>query len=559
MPSIRVHRYFAAEIRAWLIANGAEHVEARALAIEKVARELLQIVVIDLTVDENAQEIFETLNARGTPLTAADLIKNFIFQRLMEGKENVEAIYERQWQDFETAFWETEISAGRIRHSRSSIFLGHFLIARTGEEIVDREVFTRFKRFADHEAGVPMAQLVTQLRRAATVYRSFIDLSSSTDEALGGLGLFAYRANVMESEVVKPLVMWLQDPEQAAIAEIQILESLAVVESWLVRRMLVRSTTKNYNQVFASLIMELGKNDRINVAQQIEEFFVHQQAESAYWPDDEEVRHELSTSPLYRRLQRPRLRMVLEAIEDHRRGWRGTVEGLGGQRARRSKYEIEHVMPQSWEQHWPAGPNPDNENERHQLIHTLGNLTLLTGKLNAKVSNGPWETKLAALREHDVLKLTQDVRIVGEDGWNGDVIRNRTAGMIDDIIAIWPVPAGHQSPTSTPSSQRKVAVTISDLINSGLLAAGATLTPRRKALRHRTAIVLADGRLEVDSVIYDSPSGAAKGITTKQENGWWFFLADAEHGVSLSDVLRQYIDFTSADADENSDETELSE
>jgi hypothetical protein len=32
-------------------------------------RELLQLVVIDLTADENAQEIFETLNARGAGLT----------------------------------------------------------------------------------------------------------------------------------------------------------------------------------------------------------------------------------------------------------------------------------------------------------------------------------------------------------------------------------------------------------------------------------------------------------------------------------------------------------
>ncbi|RDJ93654.1 hypothetical protein B4Q13_20470 [Lacticaseibacillus rhamnosus] len=30
-------------------------------------RELLQLVVIDLTADENAQEIFETLNARASP------------------------------------------------------------------------------------------------------------------------------------------------------------------------------------------------------------------------------------------------------------------------------------------------------------------------------------------------------------------------------------------------------------------------------------------------------------------------------------------------------------
>ena len=76
------HRFFSEQAREWLNENGAEVVQTRATTIERVVRELLQIVVIDLAADENAQEIFETLNARGAQLTAADLIKNFIFQRL---------------------------------------------------------------------------------------------------------------------------------------------------------------------------------------------------------------------------------------------------------------------------------------------------------------------------------------------------------------------------------------------------------------------------------------------------------------------------------------------
>jgi Protein of unknown function DUF262 len=77
---VEAHRYFSERAREWLLANGREAAQARAAAIETVVRELLQMVVIDLAVDENAQEIFETLNARGAQLTSADLIKNFIFR-----------------------------------------------------------------------------------------------------------------------------------------------------------------------------------------------------------------------------------------------------------------------------------------------------------------------------------------------------------------------------------------------------------------------------------------------------------------------------------------------
>jgi len=49
---------------------------------------------------------------------------------------------------------------------------------------------------------------------------------------------------------------------------------------------------------------------------------------------------------------------------------------------------IEHIMPQSWEASWPP-PSRGSLQDRAQLVHALGNLTLLTSKLNAAVSNGP--------------------------------------------------------------------------------------------------------------------------------------------------------------------------
>jgi hypothetical protein len=49
----------------------------------------------------------------------------------------------------------------------------------------------------------------------------------------------------------------------------------------------------------------------------------------------------------YRRIRRGRLRMVLEAMEDHLRGWRDGKQGLGGERVARGKLAIEHVMPRN--------------------------------------------------------------------------------------------------------------------------------------------------------------------------------------------------------------------
>lgn len=170
---VKAHHYFAERAREWLQADD-QQLSARAGAVERAVRELMQMVVIDLTADENAQEIFETLNARGAQLTAADLIKNFVFQRLTESGFDVEAAYERYWKDFEHGFWEAEINAGRLHHQRSSI-LSQWLIAKTGEEILAREVFYRFKSYAV-DAGASMADLLAQVHRAAQVYYRFMRL-----------------------------------------------------------------------------------------------------------------------------------------------------------------------------------------------------------------------------------------------------------------------------------------------------------------------------------------------------------------------------------------------
>lgn len=136
---VQAHKFFAGRTEAWLNEDGADKVLTRAAAIEKSAREFLQIVVIDLGAQENAQEIFETLNARGAVLTAADLIKNFIFQRLLEQGMDVEKAYDSHWKMFESAFWEEEVSYGRVKYQRSSLFINHWLVAKTGEDVLARE------------------------------------------------------------------------------------------------------------------------------------------------------------------------------------------------------------------------------------------------------------------------------------------------------------------------------------------------------------------------------------------------------------------------------------
>ncbi len=395
---VEAHRYFSERAREWLSLEGTDESATRAATIETVVRELLQMVVIDLTVDENAQEIFETLNARGAQLTAADLIKNFIFQKLLE------------------------------------------------------------------------------------------------DGA-------------------------------------------------------------NYNQVVAELVSLLLQSDRNKAGDIIEKFFASQSSGSRYWPDDDEVREELSSLLVYRRLGRGRLRMVLEAVEDHKRGWRGPHQGLGGERVARGKYAIEHIMPRKWLAHWPLPQNID-ENERDRLIHTLGNLTLLTGKLNSKVSNGPWlgeDGKRSGLEKHDVLLLNRELLKSAGNEWTDQTLRERTQELANTITQIWPVPPNHKSGFTTDRPVKRKKIQLPDLINGGFLTPGMPLFPRKGKYNDKVATLLPEGQIEINGTVFDSPSPAASHITGKPTNGWWFFLTDQSAKTSLRSIRRSYIDNMAVDAEEDDD------
>jgi Protein of unknown function (DUF1524) len=114
----------------------------------------------------------------------------------------------------------------------------------------------------------------------------------------------------------------------------------------------------------------------------------------------------------------------LEAVEDHLRGWRNGKSGLGEERVARGKLAIEHVMPRKWHAHWSLQEGR-SEADRDRIIHSLGNLTLLTGKLNSKVSNGPWlgtEGKRNGLEAHDVLVLNRELLKKSVEQWTDDAI-----------------------------------------------------------------------------------------------------------------------------------------
>jgi len=305
----------------------------------------------------------------------------------------------------------------------------------------------------------------------------------------------------------------------------------------------MRATTKGFTNFIAQVVTELLNSSRAECGDIVEKYLAAQNAEATYWPDDIQIAEALKDFRFYRLMVRKRARMILEALEDHLRGYSHTTPGMSEQRCPRGTLTIEHIMPQSWREHWPLDAG-DTVDARDRAVQTLGNLTLLSTKLNSKVSNGPWAGqggKRAALLAQSTLSLNADLTSENDEVWNMETIQNRNTWMTKQLIETWPTPAGHRATIATLEVKQETYLSVEDLISAGLVQIGDILVPAPKPYLGRTATILEGGRISLDTgEEFDSLSGAARKLRKMQTAAGWNFWVHSNSGQSMYAIREEY-------------------
>lgn len=401
-----------------------------------VQRKML-LVCIDLEKGDDAQIIFETLNARGTPLLPADLVKNYLFHRAEIAKCDSEVLYERYWHDFDEHFWRSEVVQGRLRRPRIDLFLQHYLTLKTLEEVPATQVFRVFQRHIDmdmssHPTQAAIESLLSTIRKYADQFARFYRPEPGTREAI-----FFERMAIMQTATVFPFLLEAMSQLGEEEHQTDRTRLLEIIESYLVRRMICGLTTKNYNKLLLDLVSHCSKASDFG-PDTTRGFLVAQDAESSRWPSDDEFREAWMQKPIYRQITRPRLRMVLLALNS-------AMSTDKSERVERTnKLTVEHLLPQTWENTWPLADH-DNETpesrleriaRRNRLLQSIGNLTLLTSSLNPAVSNSPWEKKRPEILKYSQLNLTRDLHEA--NGWDEQAILQRSRSLFEHAVEVWP-------------------------------------------------------------------------------------------------------------------------
>lgn len=439
---IEAYLFFHEQISAYFKGSSDEapvgadiEMEYRVEACFEALKTALKVVAIDLGDGDDAQVIFETLNARGEPLLPADLLRNYIFLRAARGGEKQEQLYEQYWSTFDELFWREEVTQGRLRRPRSDLFIQHYLASKQARDIPIKHLFVEYKHWVEREK--PFSNVQGELSELARQRDNFRKISVSHESpSLGGLAHFL---NLFDVSTAYPPLLAMLD---LGASDTDMAETAKLLESYLVRRAICGGETKAYNKVFMALTRTLRSKGA--TATVVREFLTALKSASDEWPSDDAVSSAWLSRNAYS-LNNPRLTHILWSISETYRSAKS--EDVSA----KAPLTVEHIMPQGWVPHWPlpdgsqgvehawfaneATPGVAESRRRNELIQTFGNLTLVTGSLNSSLKNGAWETKREEILLHSVSPMNGALRRFPT--WDESTIEIRGRELLDRALTLW--------------------------------------------------------------------------------------------------------------------------
>jgi hypothetical protein len=409
-----------------------EVIEERLDALLSAVLSQMKLVVITLGESDDAQVIFETLNSKGEPLLAMDLVRNNIFHRAEKQSTATEELYKELWDPFDAPWWREDAPNARPRRPRIDHFLAHVLAAETGASIAMRELYAEYRAFAVPKGRPRFPDVEDELKvlqRHSPVYET-LEGRKGDNPTMSWLGrkLATWQVTTAYPVALQIAAANLPEEEQDRIARL--------IYSYIVRRAICDLTNKNLNKLFQAVSQRFFEDGPSY--ENLSDFFLTRSGESSRFPGDDEFRRGILQKPVYQLAPGDRNKDILWELELASRS------KFAEKVARPDGLWTEHVLPVSWNEDWPfvdgeftpRGHGHQKAQDRDRLLHTLGNLTLITSTLNISSGNKGFVQKREKFDEHTSLFLNK--WFAKREAWTEADILERGEQMADKALVIWP-------------------------------------------------------------------------------------------------------------------------
>jgi uncharacterized protein with ParB-like and HNH nuclease domain len=364
----------------------------------------LSVVMIQLSREDNPHLIFESLNAKGAPLTAADLIRNYVFMRISGTKEQLK-VYHEVWLPMESRLGDPQ---------RLTAFM-RVVVMQSGVMVRRDDIYSQLQRFmARKEAKTPRTELEA-ISELSGLYLRLVDPSQESDTRLSEGFRTILQLDIATSH---PLLLRLYSLHvEGKVSRESLLECIASIESFSIRRTFGFYSTRQLGALFVQIVRDLKESDVVTS--------VNSSLDKAGWPTDAAFETAFLTNSIYF-FDQTKTAYVLKRLE---RSY-GHKE-----QASLDKVTIEHVFPQNPRLEWQEHLGLQELIEMRKQMHRLGNLTL--SAYNSEMSNKWFEQKKAWYAES---KLELNKYFIGLDTWNAQSITDRGQALFDRAKNLWKKP-----------------------------------------------------------------------------------------------------------------------
>jgi uncharacterized protein with ParB-like and HNH nuclease domain len=384
----------------------------------------LQVVFIVLNQEERPYEIFESLNAKGKPLSQADLVRNYIAMKLPETRQP--EIFEKYWSVIEDLLQEKRI-VGRSRLGELTAFLRHYLTFKMSVLCNEQHVYARFRDRIETEFNTPdkFENEVANLKNFAEYYDYFLRPNHEKD---ADIKKSLERLYVFEFSTGYPFLLACYDAyAKGNLTKSDFLEGLKIIENYMIRRYITGEPTNYLNKAFSNLWKEIDTNNFIN---SLKSALVLRN-----YPGDHRLKQAFLSESMYDKSSPTRAKTVL--ILENINKFISQKQNSGAYTVLNDNPTIEHIMPQTLTETWKQELGVNWEQIYQDYLHTLGNLTLVTSEWNTDLYNNSFSIKKSKLATHGLIVnstwFSKPIEL-----WNENSIRERAEYLGELILEMWP-------------------------------------------------------------------------------------------------------------------------
>lgn len=444
--------YFASKIEKFLegiVVDADEETEVEGLAGMTLDQRLfilkdsiftgLHLVALHLGTNDDPQSIFESLNARGIPLTPADLIRNHVFLSGLNAKEepNQEKLYNTYWRRFdatenEASPWRRPEKLGRIQMTLLDLYCFHFVVAVRGESIPLKHLYPQFRDWwndSSQERGFEMT--ISDFTETADRYLALFNAAQENDDPVMRLAVLLRE---LDLTVAMPVALALERQREKLGDDLAAI--CTNISSYVVRRLFTGVQSQGFNNIIPLIIKSVNDGGLDTLLDRMLKW----QGRTMAWIKNEDFERDWLSDPTYKTLGPKRTNVILRLLDQAMRTDRNERMLFN------QNLSVEHILPQKWTpENYPFTSGNDagqQEIHRNQYLHNIGNLTLLTQSLNSSVSNGPFVGKRSAIAQQSSLRLNVYFQSPpdGLDIWNENSIKRRAEELLEIGLRLWPRP-----------------------------------------------------------------------------------------------------------------------